>query len=187
MTAKIDKFLLILLTSALLPGRNFAATTVFQWTDEEGYVHFSDTAPAETTKADIREITFDDFDDNNNGNNDYTIIEQADQMAEWRRQITAERLARKKLHLEEKRINQEMELTRLNEMYMERGYSRPLTSFYAFPQPYLYHQRRYTGNRRGNQAYHRHFSRPPARAVPLEEPRPRNTRNTYRPGVGIGL
>lgn len=179
------KLIPVLLAAVFLPGWALAATTVFQWKDEDGNVHFSDTAPAGENTPDIREITFDDFDDKSEDRNQYSIIDQAEQMAEWHRQTTAEQLARKQLSLEEQRLNLEMESTRLNELYMEREYSRPLTSFYGFPGPYLYHQRRHDHYQPGNQRFRPRFDRrPPARAVPGAQSRPRGV---FRAGISVGL
>ena len=63
-------------------------------------------------------------------------------MTEWRRQLTDERLAKKQLYLEEKRLRQELELSERDEFY-DDGYA---TRSYYYNTPYqLPYRRRHHG------------------------------------------
>jgi hypothetical protein len=145
---------LFILSLALHVNQSAAATTVYHWADEEGLVHFSDVPPEDTSVFETREIKFDSFVENTPDPDRYSIINQADRMAEWRRQITEERLAMKRLQLEEKRLALEQEQSRLNGMYSTQGYYRSNPYYYtAYPQPYYYPYRQYNYHHKRH-AYH---------------------------------
>jgi len=142
-------------TSTKIAYRNASAGKIYKWTDEEGGVHFSDVPPEKTSAIDMREINIDSFDDNNADPEKYSIINQADRMAERRRQITEERLTRKRLQLEERQMAQELEMIRQTELIGAQGYG-PRSYSYAYPQynsynyrGYGYYPRHYTHRRPG--------------------------------------
>jgi hypothetical protein len=134
------------------------ADKVYQWTDAEGVVHFSDAPPADTATTGTREIHFDNWDSGNADRERYSIIEQADIMAGWRRQISEERLALKRLYLEDRRLAQEQELQRLETMtrLQEQDDHRPY--YYVFPL-------------RGFRDWHNHYE--PEQPEPSPPPNPR--------------
>ncbi len=103
----------LILASAMFISQNVTAAKVYQWTDAEGIVHFSDAPPADSAVTATREIHFDDFAENDSNQESYSIIDQANVMAAWRRQLTEDRLAVKRLQLEEQQLAQELELSRL--------------------------------------------------------------------------
>ncbi len=118
-------------------NQNAAAAKIFKWTDEEGSVHFSDVPPDDTTIIETREININISDNNNVDPEKYSIINQADRMAERRRQITEERLAEKRLQLEVKRLALELKKIRQNEIITAQEYE-PYSYYYPFPQYYNY-------------------------------------------------
>jgi len=132
-----------ILPLVILASQNATASKVYQWTDEEGGVHFSDVPPVDTTITDVREINIDIYSDDNVDPDRYSIINQVDRMAERRRQVTEERLAKKRLQLEEKRLALELEQTRQNEVYSEQEFYQPVY-YSAYQQPYYFHQPRIT-------------------------------------------
>ena len=133
-------FSLFILSLVCLGNQNALAGTVYQWTDEAGNVNFSDVPPDESVVTEIREFSINQHDPDNVDFEKYSIINQLEQMAAWRRQITEERLEKKKLLLEEKRLAHEMELqlelSRRNEAIAAEVYA-PRTYYYA---PYRFRQ-----------------------------------------------
>ena len=121
----------LFLAGALLVGQQVMAATVYQWTDEEGVVHFSDVAPNDDMALDIDEIEFNSYASNDVDPNEYSISNQLERMTEWRRQTTEERLAKKQLQLEEKRLAQERD--------SYQYYNSPSTSEYYSESPYYYY------------------------------------------------
>jgi hypothetical protein len=141
---------LFFISLTILANQNAIAGKVYQWTDEEGIVHFSDIPPEDTTTIQTREINIDIYDDSNVDPEMYSIINQLDRMAERRRQVTEERLARKRLQLEEKRLAQV--ISRQNVTISAPRYV-PYTYSYVYPQPYIYYQRRHFYNQPGYHPY----------------------------------
>ena len=94
-----------LFASLVFHGAN--ADTVYQWTDEEGIVHFSDVPPGEIEPGDVREITIASYEDPDADPDRYSIINQVERMEERRRQLAEERLAKKQLQLEARRLAQQ--------------------------------------------------------------------------------
>lgn len=135
----------------LLASQNAMAGKVYQWMDEDGVVQFSDVAPENTATIDIREININIINDDNADPDEYSIINQLDRMAERRRQITEEYLAIKRLQIEEIRLARETESNRYY-VISTRRYA-PYTNSYAYPQPYLYYQRRNLHNQSGYYPY----------------------------------
>ena len=134
----------LLLSSALYISQNVVAATVYQWTDADGIVHFSDAPPADAAVTTTREILLDDFTENVSSPEKYSIIDQADIMAAWRQQLTEDRLAVKRMQLEERNLAQELELNRLQAEQQLDGYSESYPHYFVYPQPYFnnFHRRR---------------------------------------------
>jgi hypothetical protein len=146
---------IVMLSLTFLASQSVAAAKVYQWTDEDGVVHFSDVRPGENVTNELREMDIYTDDDNNADPEMYSIINQADRMAERRRQITEERLAIKRLQLEERRMIRETE----NRRYDVIGVRQYLPFIYyrAYPQPSsFYFQRSRTYHHTGHLYQHRH-------------------------------
>lgn len=108
---------------------------IYRWIDDENGVHFSDTPPAGTTDVDVNEIKMTEYDTSVVDPQRYSIVKQAERMAESRRRLEEERLIEKQIRLEERRIAEEMEIMQLNELLREQGYGqRP----YGFPYARVY-------------------------------------------------
>lgn len=135
----------ILASVVAIPDGN--AATVFQWTDEDGVVHFSDTAPAADSAIETHKIEFGSFDNPDSSPEKYSIIEQANIMAEWRRQETEQRLTRKQLALEQERLDREMELNQQRTQDNIRDYYRQGLNFYGLPGAVGYRTQRPWYNR----------------------------------------
>lgn len=114
MKNRFSKIVPALLPIALFAWQDAVATTVYQWTDEEGMVHFSDVPPADVDKLDTREIDFAEYAEYDAADDEYSVINQLERMTEWRRQISEERMARKQLQLEEQRMAEEQNNYRFN-------------------------------------------------------------------------
>lgn len=127
---------LFILSLACLGNQNALAGTVYQWIDEAGNVNFSDVPPDESVVTETREISINQHDPDDIDFEKYSIINQLEQMAEWRRQLSEERLEKRRLILEEKRLAFEMELNRQNEAIIDEAYI-PYAYTYA---PYRYRQ-----------------------------------------------
>jgi hypothetical protein len=113
-------------------GQQAMAAKIYQWTDEEGVVHFSDSPPHTGITREIREMEFVTYAEEGKDTDEYSIINQLERMAEWRRQTEEERLARKQLQLEEKRLAQERNSYRLNAGLNTRIYY-PITYYSPYP------------------------------------------------------
>lgn len=124
--------------------QNAMSATVYQWTDKEGLVHFSDVAPTpdETADADVdvKEIKFVDYAQNETGSDEYSIINQLDRMTERRRKVIEERLAKEQLQVEAQRLANQ------NDNY--QLYDNPANQVY-YPQTYYYPAPAYLGGFRG--------------------------------------
>ena len=125
----------LVLSATVFISQIAAAATVYQWTDADGVVHFSDEPPADSLTNATREINFDEFADTASSLEKYSIIEQADLMAEWRRQNSEDHQALKRLELEEKHMDQEMELNRLKAQQQLDENNRLRPHYFVFPQP----------------------------------------------------
>ena len=119
------------LAAALLAGQNALSATVYQWTDEAGVVHFSDTPPKGNESLEIQEMEYVTYARSDTANDEYSIMNQLERMSEWRRQTEDERMARKQFQLEEKRLAQESHANRYNNNLPSRTtYSQPV---YYYP------------------------------------------------------
>ena len=177
MRARILQSFLLTMSLAILVNQNAVAGKVYQWVDEEGVVHFSDVAPENTATIDIREIRIDIVKDENADPDEYSIINQLDRMAERRRQTTEERLAVKKLQIEEMRVAQE---DRQPVVISSSRYDPYINSYgYAYPGSYVYYQSRRFHNQPG------YFSYSPMRVHPgwFSMDRRQTTRHYSRIGV----
>lgn len=115
------------LAAALLASQNALSATVYQWTDEEGIVHFSDVPPKGNEPLEIQEMEYVTYARSDAGNDEYSIMNQLERMSEWRRQTEDERMARKQLQLEEKRLAQDSHTNRYNNNLPSRTtYSQPV-------------------------------------------------------------
>jgi len=136
---------LFILSLACFGSQNTLAVIVYQWIDEAGNVNFSDMSPDESVATETREISINQHDPDNVDFEKYSIINQVEQMAEWRRQLSEERLEKRRLILEEKRLAFEMELqrelSRRNEAIAAEEYT-PRIYYYA---PYQYRHHRLHG------------------------------------------
>lgn len=147
MNNSITKIFIFILSLACFESQNALAGIVYQWTDEAGNVNFSDVPPTDLTITEIRDISINEHSQDNIDFEKYSIINQAELMAEWRRQITEERLEKKRLLLEEKRLAYEMELNSQNEVVIHQVY---IPSHRPYVHPYLpYRYRRYHGYKTG--------------------------------------
>jgi len=88
---------LFILVSGCLGYQNIMARTVYQWTDETGNINFSDVPPAEAVVIETHEFNIKQTGNNNVDLEDYSIINQVERMAKWRREIADERLAKREL------------------------------------------------------------------------------------------
>jgi len=121
-----------MLVTAFSFNQNALATKVFQWVDEEGVVQFSDVPPSDNIATEIQEINFINYAANESDPNEYSIVNQLERMAEWRRQTEEERLARKQLQLEEQRLAKE----RNSYQFIDNPGNRanyPATFYYSYP------------------------------------------------------
>ncbi|RKZ70651.1 MAG: hypothetical protein DRQ48_05980, partial [Gammaproteobacteria bacterium] len=135
---------------------NIMARTVYQWTDETGNTNFSDVPPAESVATETHEFNVYQPASNNVDLQDNSIINQVEQMSKWRREIADERLAKRELYLEQKRLDQELEIMRQNEALAAESYDEPGGYYYA---PYQYPQHR-PYRRPYNRPEHRRYQRP---------------------------
>lgn len=129
MKSRMNTICSLFLTVILLNAGPAMAAKIYQWTDDEGVVHFSDTPPATGAPADIQEIEYMTFASEHVDSDEYSIINQLERMAEWRRQTEEERLAQRQLQLEEKRLAREQNSYRLNAGVSTSSYY-PATYYY---------------------------------------------------------
>ncbi len=160
MNAKIISSMILILAT-VVPA---TAATVYQWTDAEGVVHFSDVPPADQTITEAQELEYPVYAETIANPEDYSIINQLETMTEWRRQITEERLAQRELELEAKRIANEKHANRYN--VIEQGlYYRPQQVYYpSYPVYYPYPHHGGYGHHGG--------PRPHPGNTPIVNPRP---------------
>ena len=121
MSTRNTIFPFIVLSLTCFVNQNVLAGTIYQWTDEAGNVNFSDVPPDDSITAESHEYNINQDRSYNNELDQYSIINQAEQMAQWRRQLAEERRADKQLYLEERRLDQELELSRQNEIIAAEG------------------------------------------------------------------
>ena len=146
----ISLFILVL---GCLGYQNTLAGTIYQWTDETGNINFSDVPPSDSSATETHEFIIKIAAVNNVDFEQYSIINQAELMAEWRRQLAEERLAKKKLYLEEKRLLHELELSKRDEIYADEYVPRA----YYYNTPYQLPYRRHHGaNILPHPAHHGH-------------------------------
>lgn len=100
---------LITLALSLYIGPAALAVTVYQWTDAEGVMHFSDTPPAAQEATAFSETELLDFAGEETDPDAYSIVNQLEAMTAWRRQAEEDRRAEKQLQLEEERLALEQE------------------------------------------------------------------------------
>ncbi len=134
---------LFILVIGCFGSQNILARAIYQWTDEAGNVNFSDVPPGGAVATETREISINQRDPDNVDFEKYSIINQLEQMTAWRRQLAEERLAKKMLYLEEKRLAHEIELQReinkRNEAIVADEYAS--RSYYYAPYQSQHHQR----------------------------------------------
>ncbi|MGH8119962.1 MAG: DUF4124 domain-containing protein [Gammaproteobacteria bacterium] len=104
MNTNITRATCLMLALALLASQEALAVKVYQWTDEEGVVHYSDTPPPEDAVAEISEIELFDTAGSTADPDEYSIVNQLERMTAWRRQAEEDRRAWKQLQLEEERL-----------------------------------------------------------------------------------
>ena len=133
---------------AVLASQNVMALKVYQWTDEEGVVQFSDTPPQDNAAPDINEFEVAHFDGNNADSDKYSIVNQLEQMTAWRRQAEEDQRAWKQLELEEERLAQEQQSsqqyaddTSSNSYYLPGYY--PRVFYNAYPVNFPRHMKRH--------------------------------------------
>jgi len=136
-----------MLVVSLLVNQDAMAAKIYQWTDEEGVVHFSDVSPGDNTTIEIQEINFISYATKDIDQDEYSIVNQLERMTEWRRQTEEERLARKQLQLEEQRLAQESNSYNLIDSTDTRAYY-PSAYYYSYPG-YFGGYNKWHGNHRG--------------------------------------
>jgi len=142
---------LFILSLACFGSQNALAGIVYQWTDEAGNVNFSDVPPTDLAVTEVRDISINEYSQDNIDFEKYSIINQAELMAEWRRQITEERMEKKRLLLEEKRLAYEMELNNQNETYIHQAYIPYVYPYYpSLPNRYRRNHGHKTGLHRSH-------------------------------------
>ena len=117
-----------------------AAATVYKWTDADGIVHFSDVPPVNAPQESTEQIIFDDFEPVNLEETGYSIIEQAQQISEMRRQETEARLVARQLQLEAQRLANEVEISRMQQEQAPTVVHQ-VSPLYSYSVPYLYQNR----------------------------------------------
>ncbi len=173
---------LFILTLACLGNQNTLAGTVYQWTDEAGNVNYSDVPPDGSVITETREISINQHDPDDIDFEKYSIINQLEQMAEWRRQLSEERLEKRRLILEETQLAFEMELQRelsrrneaiaAEEYYPRTYYYAPYRSRFNTPHGFRHHSRH--GIDRHPHRIDRHPHRTHQQAISIQSRRNRN-------------
>ena len=125
-----------MLTLALLASQNAMAVKVYQWTDEEGVVHFSDTPPQNDAAGDLSEYELVNYEGEKADSDEYSIVNQLERMTAWRRQAEEDQRAWKQLELEEERLAQERQASRQSADVISTDTYYP--SLY-YPQAYSYY------------------------------------------------
>jgi hypothetical protein len=111
----------------------------------------------------MRKITFEDDWGADTSGGAYSIIDQAEMMAEWRRQTTEDRLTIRRMALEERRAAQDMELARLESERETEQVQQSQPFYYFFPRPYF-------NQRPGRRFDYRAAELPPQRPQPKMPP-----------------
>jgi len=133
---------LFILVFGCIGYQNILAATIYQWTDEAGNINFSDIPTTDPMATETHEFIIKDASVNNVDFEQYSIINQAELMAEWRRQLADERLAKKQLYLEEKRLQHERELSE-----REGDYAAGYYGGFYYPYQQYPHGQRHEGQR----------------------------------------
>ena len=115
-------------TDVTLVYRQAPGDRIFHWQDETGLVHFSDVPPDGTAKP--REILIEPPAESVT-DDEYSIIRQAERMAEDRRRIEEARILRERTRLERSQMARDMAVLRMQEQLRTRGYG-------PRPDPYAY-------------------------------------------------
>ena len=139
----------ITFTAVLIAGITLSCTgglthaaTVYQWTAEDGTVHFSDVPPAGADTQVTREIEFEEFEAVDPESAGYSIIDQARDMVEMRSALAEQRIAEKRLALESQRLANAMQQVRqYQDSVTAAPVIRSISPYYAYPAPYVYPQR----------------------------------------------
>ena len=126
-----------MLAMALLASQQAMAQKVYQWTDAEGVVHYSDTPPPGDAAPVVNEIVLFDYPGNDADSDEYSIVNQLERMTAWRRQAEEDQRAWKQLELEEERLAQE------RQSYQPVAEVSTDTYDPAFYYPYTYYPRVY--------------------------------------------
>ncbi len=84
-------------------GQNSMAEKVYQWTDAEGVVHFSDIAPADGSNADVAEINIVEYSNDGQDADQYSIVNQLETMTGWRQSAEEEQRAKRQMDLAQER------------------------------------------------------------------------------------
>lgn len=111
-----------------------AGGTIYEWRDEAGQVYYGDTPPEGTAKP--REIPVEPWaTDRLTDPDEYSIVRQAERMAEDRRRIAEDRILRERMRVERSRLERDKAVLRMQEQLRTRGYGpRPE----AWPYSYEY-------------------------------------------------
>ena len=134
MNRKTSLTIIAIIWGSLQGNVGVQAATIYQWTDDFGTVHFSDTPPAAASQTVSREIEFDEFNHRDISEELISLNELSDTLADQRQQLASERMERKRLYLEEKRLDREIESARLDKLMEDHYYYRPYTTILAFPR-----------------------------------------------------
>ena len=133
MNISIPRTTCLMLALALLASPAAMAAKVFQWTDEEGVMHFSDTPPQNDASSDISEFELANYDGENADSDKYSIVNQLEQMTAWRRQTEEDQRALKKLQLEEERLALEERQSTQSVSDSNTNTYYPQVSYYPYP------------------------------------------------------
>lgn len=172
-------FPLFIISLIFFANQNAMAGKVYQWTDGEGVVHFSDMPPSDSTPVEVQEIDLVSYAGNDTDPDEYSIINQLERMSERRRQNTEERLAIKRLQLEEQRLAQEMENRRYDVISSTPRYA-PFTYSYVYSRPYNYYPRRNFHNLPG---YHSPYPSTRAQQGRFSTGQPQTNRHYSKIGI----
>ncbi len=100
MKSGISEFYWCLITTGLLClSQNSLAEKIYQWTDTEGVVHFSDIAPTDGSNTDVAEINIVKYANSEQDPDQYSIINQLELMAGWSRATEDEQRSKRQMDL----------------------------------------------------------------------------------------
>ena len=153
MNIRIMSLTPLILVTTLLANQGAVAAKIYQWTDAEGVVQFSDISPLDNAPTEIQEINITSYAVSSDESDEYSIVNQLEWMATWRRQREEEYLARRQIQLEEMRLAQERNSYQLIEIPSTQVYY-PSAYYYAYPGNFSY-----PGNFGGyNKGYGNHWN-----------------------------